>query len=162
MLTFPLFGCFLLGQAPPGSIPLDPSLSIPDSSESNETASKPEEPARSTQSQTIMRAGQDLRHVEVGRRVGAAKLLGKYPGLQSTILLILALDDKSPLVRRSAMVSLAEQASNGYLIYEKSLIEKIYSKLGDPDVEVRRVVATMIPQLVRGLRGGIVYRPVQA
>ena len=60
------------------------------------------------------------------------------------------------------MVSLAEQASNGYLLYDKSLIEKIYSKLGDSDVEVRRGVATMIPQLVRGLRGGIVYRPVQA
>ena len=160
LLTFPLFGCFVLGQAPPGSIPLDPSLSIPDSAESNESASKPDQPSRSTQSQTIARAGKDLRHVEVGRRVGAAKLLGKYPGLQSTLLLILSLDDKSPLVRRSAMVSLAEHASNGYLIYEKSLVEKIYSKLGDPDVEVRRGVATMIPQLLRGLRGGIVYRPV--
>lgn len=162
LLSCLFFGCvqFASGQLPPGSIPLlsNPSASL----ESNETAGEPDEPARSTQSQTIMRAGKDLRHVEVGRRVGAAKLLGKYPGLQSTLLLIIALDDKSPLVRRASMVSLAEQASNGYLIYEKSLIEKIYSKLGDSDVEVRRGVATMIPQLVRGLRGGIVYRPVQA
>ena len=163
LLTCLLFGFiqFASGQFPPGAIPIGPVPSVPSSPDSNETASKPDEPARSTQSQTIMRAGQDLRHVEVGRRVGAAKLLGKYPGLQSTLLLILALDDKSPLVRRSAMVSLAEQASNGYLIYEKSLIEKIYSKLGDSDVEVRRGVATMIPQLVRGLRGGIVYGSVQ-
>ena len=164
LLTCLLFGFiqFASGQFPPGAIPIGPVPSVPSSPDSNETASKPDEPTRSTQSQTIMRAGQDLRHVEVGRRVGAAKLLGKYPGLQSTLLLILALDDKSPLVRRSAMVSLAEQASNGYLIYEKSLIEKIYSKLGDSDVEVRRVVATMIPQLVRGLRGGIVYNPAQS
>jgi hypothetical protein len=162
LLTCLLFGFiqFAPGQVPPGAIPIGPTPFKPDSPDSNETASKPDEPARSTQSQTIMRAGQDLRHVEVGRRVGAAKLLGKYPGLQSTLLLILALDDKSPLVRRSAMVSLAEQASNGYLIYEKSLIEKIYSKLGDSDVEVRRVVTTMIPQLVRGLRGGV-YGSVQ-
>ena len=34
------------------------------------------------------------------------------------------------------MVSLAEHASNGFLVYDKSLIEKIYSKVGDPDVEV--------------------------
>ncbi len=169
LLIFLFFGfarCLVLGQVPPSSPPFDPSLSpeesAPDSAESNASAEDPSEPSRSTQSQTIMRAGKDLRHAEEGRRVGAAKLLGKYPGIQSNLLLIIALDDKSPLVRRASMVSLAEQASNGYLLYDKSLIEKIYSKLGDSDVEVRRGVATMIPQLVRGLRGGVVYRPVQA
>jgi len=169
LLIFLFFGfarCLVLGQVPPSSSPFDPSLSLagpaPDSEESNATAEDPSEPSRSTQSQTIMRAGKDLRHADEGRRVGAAKLLGKYPGIQSNLLLIIALDDKSPLVRRASMVSLAEQASNGYLLYDKSLIEKIYSKLGDSDVEVRRGVATMIPQLVRGLRGGVVYRPVQA
>ncbi len=168
LLIFLFFGCaqcFVFGQVPPSEAPLDSDPSVEDSAldseESNATAEEPE-PSRSTQSQTIMRAGQDLRHTEEGRRVGAAKLLGKYPGIQSTLLLIIALDDKSPLVRRASMVSLAEQASNGYLLYDKSLIEKIYSKLGDSDVEVRRGVATMIPQLVRGLRGGIVYSPVQA
>lgn len=169
LFIFLFLGCaqgLVLGQDPPVAPPFDPDLSVkepaPDSVESNATAEEPSEPSRSTQSQTIMRAGKDLRHAEEGRRVGAAKLLGKYPGIQSTLLLIIALDDQSPLVRRASMVSLAEQASNGYLLYDKSLIEKIYSKLGDSDVEVRRGVATMIPQLVRGLRGGIVYRPVQA
>ena len=100
---------------------------------------------------TILRAAKDLDHLEV-RRVGAAKLLGKYPGSQSAFLLVAALDDPSPLVRRSVMVSLAEHASNGYPLYEKSLVEKVYSKLGDSDVEVRREVSTMIPRLVSGLR----------
>ncbi len=120
--------------------------------ESNSSVVKPKEILRSSQSETIQRAGQDLRHVEIGRRVGAAKLLGKYPGSQSALLLVGALDDQSPLVRRAVMVSLAEHASNGYPLYDKSLVEKVYSKLGDSDVEVRREVSTMIPRLVSGLR----------
>lgn len=153
---FSLVGCFLLGgwaQVP------SPFLSPPatgdqseDLSDSNDTDAKPAEVLRSSQAETIRRAGKDLGHVEVGRRVGAAKLLGKYPGSQSVLLLVGALDDQSPLVRRSIMVSLAEQVSNGYPLYEKSLVEKVYSKLGDPDVEVRREVSTMIPRLVSGMR----------
>jgi len=122
------------------------------SSDSNGSLVKPAPIPRSSQSETIIRAGQDLRHVDVGRRVGAAKLLGKYPSSQSSFLLVGALDDKSPLVRRSVMVSLAEHASNGYPLYDKSLVEKVYSKLSDSDVEVRREVSTMIPRLVSGMR----------
>jgi len=122
------------------------------SSDSNGSLVKPAPIPRSSQSETIIRAGKDLRHVDVGRRVGAAKLLGKYPGSQSSFLLVGALDDKSPLVRRSVMVSLAEHASNGYPLYDKSLVEKVYSKLSDSDVEVRREVSTMIPRLVSGMR----------
>ena len=122
------------------------------SSDANASTDKPVQAPRSSQSETILRAAKDLDHLEVGRRVGAAKLLGKYPGSQSAFILVDALDDKSPLVRRSVMVSLAEHASNGYPLYEKSLVEKVYSKLGDSDVEVRREVSTMIPRLVSGLR----------
>ena len=140
-------------QAP--SLFLQPSAKNGDtegSQDSNASVVKPRKPLRSSQSETIQRAGQDLRHVEIGRRVGAAKLLGKYPGSQSALLLVGALDDQSPLVRRAVMVSLAEHASNGYPLYDKSLVEKVYSKLGDSDVEVRREVSTMIPRLVSGLR----------
>lgn len=123
------------------------------SPEANATSDKqPSERPRSSMLETIGRAGMDLRNEEVGRRVGAAKLLGKYRSTQSIVLLIGALDDESHLVRRSAMVSLAEQFSNGFPIYQKPLVEKIYSKLGDPDVEVRREVSTMIPSLVSGMR----------
>ena len=106
---------------------------------------------RSNIVETIERAGADLQNTDVGRRVGAAKLLGKYRNSRTSLLLVGALDDESFLVRRAAMVSLAEHASNGFLVYDKSLIEKIYSKLGDPDVEVRREVSTMIPRLVNGM-----------
>ena len=88
--------------------------------------------------------------------MGAAKLLGKYPGSMSSSMLIGALDDQSPLVRRASMVSLSEHFLNGFPVYDRSLIEKIYSKLGDPDVEVRREVSTMIPRLVTPMmRGGV-------
>ena len=58
--------------------------------------------------------------------MGAAKLLGKYPGSSSLILLVGALDDDSALVRRAAIVSLAEQSSNGYPLYDRSLVEKVF------------------------------------
>ncbi len=113
-------------------------------------------PKRSSVLETIERAGADLRNEDVGIRVGAAKLLGKYRNSRTSVLLVGALDDISPLVRRAAMVSLAEHASNGFYIYDKSLVEKIYSKLGDSDVEVRREVSTMIPRLISGMmRGGM-------
>jgi hypothetical protein len=106
---------------------------------------------RSSEEETIERARVDLKNREVGRRVGAAKLLGKYRSTTTSMLLISALDDSSALVRRAVMVSLAEHASNGFYIYDKTLVEKIYSKLGDPDVEVRREVSTMIPRMITGM-----------
>ena len=56
---------------------------------------------------------------------------------------------------RAAMVSLAEHFLNGYPVYDKSLVEKIFSKLGDPDVEVRREVSTLIPRLVTPMMRGV-------
>ena len=73
----------------------------------------PVSPVRSSTAETVARASKDLTHREEGRRVGAAKLLGKYQSSQSSIFLIGALDDQSALVRRAVMVSLAEHASNG-------------------------------------------------
>jgi len=154
----PLIGYILLVSwvwaQEPSPLPSPPATGIDSlgSSDSKGSLVKPAPIHRSSQSETIIRAGKDLRHVDVGRRVGAAKLLGKYPGSQSSFLLVGALDDKSPLVRRSVMVSLAEHASNGYPLYDKSLVEKVYSKLSDSDVEVRREVSTMIPRLVSGMR----------
>ena len=83
-----------------------------------------------------------------------------------------ALDDQSALVRRAAIVSLTEQANNGFPVFDRSLLEKVFSKLGDTDVEVRREVSAMIPRLVGGLmRSGMeaveingrkVYRSIPA
>ena len=171
-----LINCFLValmfGQVPISKPPSFPPVELPDFNASDSNTSAPQPPRRSSQVETIRTAEIDLRHGKEGERVGAAKLLGKYPGSLSSSMLIGALDDQSPLVRRASMVSLSEHFLNGFPVYDKSLIEKIYSKLGDPDVEVRREVSTMIPRLVTPMmRGGVertivngrpVYRSVSA
>ena len=70
-------------------------------------ATLPIAPRRSSQTETIKNAEYDLRHGEEGERVGAAKLLGKYRNSMTTSILVGALDDQSPLVRRASMVSLS-------------------------------------------------------
>ena len=129
-------------------------------------------PIRTSKMETLRKAGDDLRSAEEGLRVGAAKLLGKYPGSTSASMLVGALDDPSALVRRAAIVSLTEQANNGYPLFDRSLLEKIFSKLDDQDVEIRREVSAMIPRLAGGLmrssmeaveiNGRKVYRTVSA
>ncbi len=147
---------FLVGQIPMAPPPLLNPIQLSENNvtDSNETVSHP--PKRSSQLETIQKAQIDLRHGELGQRVGAAKLLGKYAGSLSSSSLIGALDDRSALVRRASMVSLSEHFLNGYPVYDKSLVEKIFSKLGDSDVEVRREVSTLIPRLVSPMmRGGV-------
>ncbi len=172
-LLFTFFSITLLSQGIPAINPLnDSNDSLLNSIDENSTFEVAPIARRSSEAETIERAGEDLRNNDIGRRVGAAKLLGKYRNSRTSVLLVGALDDKSFLVRRAAMVSLAEHASNGFVVYDKSLVEKIYSKLGDPDVEVRREVSTMIPRLVSGMmRSGMeiveingrkVYRAVPA
>lgn len=136
-------------------VPISPGQVIPDTDSvggDQNTTIPLAPPARSSEEKTIERAQEGLNSTEVGSRVGAAKLLGKYRSIKTSILLISALDDESALVRRAAMVSIAEHASNGFPVYDKALAEKIYSKLGDPDVEVRREVSTMIPRIISPMR----------
>ena len=152
IFTFFLLTCLLgifgkaLGNQPPNGIPLAVEAGLKDQNDSG-----PLPPVRTSQSQTIQKAGEDLRQGEEGVRIGAAKLLGKYPGTTSSILLVGALDDSSALVRRASIVSLAEHSSDGYPLFDRSLLEKVFSKIADKDVEVRREVSAMIPRLVGGL-----------
>ena len=62
---------------------------VSEKSENNETIAIA--PVRTSQSETITQAGEDLRFGEVGERVGAAKLLGKYPSQYSSVMLVGAL-----------------------------------------------------------------------
>ena len=141
-------------QAP---VLISPKISVDliaetNASTTNETnATSLKKPVRSSTQETINQAGRDLRHVEESVRSGAARLLGKYPSPASAAYLTFALDDRIARVRRAAIVSLAELYLNGFYIYEKPLVEKILSKLGDPDVEVRREVSALIPRLSIGL-----------
>jgi HEAT repeat protein len=148
-----------LGQAMAWQAPVrvSPNLSVVPLSDENVSvvaeanASVTPKPVRSSTQETINQAGLDLRHVEESVRSGAARLLGKYPSPASAAYLTFALDDRIARVRRAAIVSLAELYLNGFYIYEKPLVEKILSKLGDPDVEVRREVSALIPRLSIGL-----------
>ena len=152
LVCFLAFTMVLFVDAQPiVNLKVDANNSLSIVADDNSTIPKNPVPRRSTEAETIDRASEDLQNQEIGRRVGAAKLLGKYRNSRTSVLLVSALDDESPLVRRAAMVSLAEHASNGFMVYNKSLVEKIYSKLGDSDVEVRREVSTMIPRLVSGI-----------
>jgi len=151
-----LFSSFAFLFELSAQVPISPSEVTPnadsDVGDQNTTIAIAPPPARSSEEKTIERAQEGLKSAEVGSRVGAAKLLGKYRSIKTSILLISALDDESALVRRAAMVSIAEHASNGFPVYDKALAEKIYSKLGDPDVEVRREVSTMIPRIISPMR----------
>lgn len=154
ILFFAGSNLYLFGQVPNDVDILAPA-GVPAAGQLEENASAPKQ-VRSSQAETVRKAGEDVRFGEEGARVGAAKLLGKYPGSLSATMLVGALDDQSPLVRRASMVSLSEHANNGYPLYDKTLVEKVFSKLGDPDVEVRREVTTLIPRIVSGLmRGGM-------
>ena len=133
-------------QAPaPGNVPVPgaPTHPAPTSTTPETNSTKP---ARSTAAETVARAGKDLRHVDEGVRAGAAKLLGKYPSPATAAHLVSALDDRSPQVRRAAAVSLSELYLNGFYVYEKPLVEKMLSKLADPDVEVRREISALMPR----------------
>ena len=135
--------------SPKISVDLIAETNASTTNETNSTSLK--KPVRSSKQETIDQAGRDLRHVEENVRSGAARLLGKYPSPASAAYLTFALDDRIARVRRAAIVSLSELYLNGFYIYEKPLVEKILSKLGDPDVEVRREVSALVPRLSTGL-----------
>ncbi len=107
--------------------------------------------SRTTMEMTMEQASRMVSSTTEKERVSAAKLLGKYAVRASSLLLIEALDDPSPLVRRAAIVSLVEHYNAGQLIYEPALVERIFAKIADPDVEIRREVTALIPRLVPGL-----------
>jgi len=111
----------------------------------------PTPPQRSTIEATLDKTSRMLKSSQLDERIGAAKLLGKYPRYESSLLLISGLDDSSALVRRAALVSLVEHFNNGSPVYEKPLVEKIFSKIGDSDVEIRREASALIPRLAPGL-----------
>ena len=152
VLILPCFIFFsLIGKEGNLSLPLDRKLS--DGNLSNKPVDLPR---HSTIDGTLDDTALKLKSKNIEERVGAAKLLGKYPGPQAGLLLIGALEDSSELVRRAGMVSLVEHFHNGSPIYEQPLAEKIFSKIADPDVEVRREVSALTPRLVPGLmRSGI-------
>ncbi|WP_309386534.1 HEAT repeat domain-containing protein [Cerasicoccus frondis] len=104
---------------------------------------------------TINRALQDLQSDNAELRAGAAMLLGKYHARQAKQAVIRAMGDPSARVRRAALVSIAEWR-NGLPAQN---VEPILLHIADEDVEVRRMVSAMIPQLMSIWRTARMIRP---
>ena len=148
VLVYVAWAAGLVGQQePPPVSPFAP----PPSAVPPPPAAPPIEPARSTQAETVERAGRDLRNSKEEVRLGAAKLLGKYKTPRSVTFLAASLDDASVRVRRAVVISFSEFLMTGIFVGDRSYMEKFLSKLGDPDVEVRRQVSQMLPRLSYGL-----------
>jgi HEAT repeat protein len=92
---------------------------------------------------TLSQAQADLHSPDEDLRASAAKLLGKYKLSQAGDILLTALDDASVKVRRAAVHSLLESQS----LYSQDKVEKLFAKIGDQDVEIRREISAAIPIL---------------
>ena len=153
------FVCLLLSLLAPFCFAESPVLPLANEpAEQNQSSPLP--PPRSNLEKTLDEAEKKLKSSIEGDRLAAAKLLGKYPNARGTYLLLVGLDDDSALVRRASIVSLIEHFDSGQPMYDRALTEKIFSKVGDPDVEVRREVSAMIPRLSIGLMRSGVERTV--
>ncbi len=139
----------LWGQQP-APTPVPPAA-VPPTVPPAEPPVSPSTPERSSQAETIERAGRDLSDPKEETRLGAAKLLGKYKTSRSLAFLGAALDDKSVRVRRAVVVSFSEFLMDGIFTGDRKLLEKFVSKIGDEDVEIRRQVSQMLPRLSYGL-----------
>lgn len=114
------------------------------------------QPRLSPQEQeTINRALQDLQSDNPEMRAGAAMLLGKYHAPVAKAAVIDALDDPSARVRRAALVSIAEWRHG----LPSDSVEPILMHIADEDVEVRRMVSSMSPQLMSIWRTSRMIRP---
>ncbi len=98
---------------------------------------------------TIDRAIEDLLDGSVEHQVGAAMILGKYAHPRARRALRDALDHDEVRVRRAALISVLEQRS-GRL--SRELVERMLLMLGDPDVEIRRQISSVLGQLSAALR----------
>ena len=85
ILFFAGSNLYLFGQVPNDVDILAPS-GVPAAGPLEENASEPKQ-IRSSQAETVRKAGEDVRFGKEGARVGAAKLLGKYPGSLSATML---------------------------------------------------------------------------
>ncbi|MEO0794251.1 MAG: HEAT repeat domain-containing protein [Verrucomicrobiota bacterium] len=104
---------------------------------------------------TIDRALEDLQAENPELRAGAVMLLGKYHARDAKSAVLEALDDPSARVRRAALVSIAEWRHG----LTANAVEPVLQRIADEDVEVRRAVTAMIPQMMNIWRTARMVRP---
>jgi HEAT repeat protein len=97
--------------------------------------------------QTIAKCLADLATDDVGARLRAVMILGKYPtDPQARAALLAAIRDDEVRVRRAAVVSLGEGD-----LFVSQVSAAVLRTLSDPDVEVRRLSSSMLPRIVMSL-----------
>jgi len=93
-----------------------------------------------SEEETIRKCLRDLQSDEVHKRQRAVLILGKYTGnAQATRALLGAIDDPAAKIRRSVLVALSE-SKRGLPLAAGPLILR---RLGDVDVEVRRLASNL-------------------
>jgi len=115
----------------------------------------PEPQLSQQERETINRALEDLQSDNPELRAGAVMLLGKYHASAAKKAVVKAMEDPSARVRRAALVSIAEWR-HGLSV---EAVEPILLHIADEDVEVRRQVSSMIPQLMNIWRTARMIRP---
>lgn len=102
--------------------------------------------------QTIERALADFENGSVEEQAGALMLLGKYNRPESRAALREGLRSEHVRVRRAALISVLENQRSILPIEETELVLPM---LGDADVEIRRQVSSILPQLATSWRIGL-------
>lgn len=108
-----------------------------------------------TQEKTIAKCLDDLKSDSLERRRRAAMLIGKYDTPEALDALVKCLSDPDSAVRQSALVSLTEDRS-----LPAQARMWVFRLLRDPDVHIRRLASSMIPEAVGvSIRGISAFAP---
>lgn len=105
----------------------------------------PAEPAagHETEAETVGRCLKEMASQDVQARRRAILVLGKYENPQADAALLAALGDEDAQIRRSALVSFSER--RGMPLPAQN---RILELIADPDVHVRRIASSMLPEML--------------
>lgn len=121
------------------------------------SAARPPQHGKETRDETIRRALADFASPDVTARRRAVLILGKYETPAARRALIRALEDPQAAVRRSALVSMREQSW-----FPVTHLAVVVGLLRDPDVHIRRIASSAVPEFAGGLRLLLRERPANA
>lgn len=112
-------------------------------------AAQPAVPAEGheTEAETMARCLAELASPDVQARRRAILVIGKYENPAAEAALLLSLRDEDAMVRRSALVSFSERRG-----MPQHAGPDILALLADPDVHIRRIASSMLPEVLLGTR----------
>ena len=97
-----------------------------------------------TVAETIARCLKDLAQDNVDQRRRAVLVLGKYNHPAARAAMRQSLNDPDATIRQSALVALSELTAT-----PTGLVKPVLERLADPNVHIRRIAASLLPQLLR-------------